>query len=560
MSSQDPQAASEAPQSVHPTRERRGRARHAITLPASVRMRAPGVLATPTPILDLSEDGMGLQLSDCLPLDRTLALDLDLSLDSENARRIRLIGQVAWSQATGRTGVRFFSPDHSALQEIQQWLFLNAVASSRLTELLPLASQMTGDSAEPRRVPEKELFADEESADESGNEASSPLDLSPLARDTNAIVSRALALTGAKGAALALYEGGQLICRAICGTDTPALGARISTDSGITGECVRLGRVMYCSDVGEDERVDREVCADLGIRSILALPLFAGERIVGLLEVLSQRPAAFDPGDAMALDQVARPVMSLLFAEGKSEGLHRGGAEASRLVPDYPPEIVEDDEIDVAAIERRRLALTRSMMPGAAILRGVLEATAALAVVGAVTWLIVSQTRTLAALKSQAPAAATLIQPQVSHEGAAPPEASRPAPEPLEKLQAAAKQGDLSAQYEVGARYAVGEGVTQNSVTAAHWFTMAAKKGYAPAQGMLGACYWSGRGVPKDLKQAYFWSVLARDGNDEISKDRVDALVARLTPGEMMEVQQLVRDWIRKHPADPSSAPAEGAR
>jgi hypothetical protein len=49
------------------------------------------------------------------------------------------------------------------------------------------------------------------------------------------------------------------------------------------------------------------------------------------------------------------------------------------------------------------------------------------------------------------------------------------------------------------------------------------------------------------LKQAYFWSVLARDGNDEISKDRVDSLVPQLDRNEMLQVQQLVRDWYRKH-------------
>lgn len=559
MTRHDPQAASAGPPDSHPAVERRGRVRHAIALPASVRMRGPGLPSTPAPILDLSEDGLGLQLSGCVPSDRALALDLDLNFDSENCRRIRLIGQVAWSNATGRAGVHFFSPDHAASQDIQQWLFLNAVASVRLTELLSLAPKVVGQPEEERQAPTQELFANEESEKEIGEDATSLAELSPLARDTNAIVSRALALTGAKGAALALYEGGQLTCRAICGTDTPALGARIATDSGITGECVRLARVMYCSDTSNDERVNREVCADLGIRSILALPLFAGERIVGLLEVLSQRPAAFDPGDAKALDLLARPVMGLLFAEGKSEGLHRGEAEISRLVPHSPPEIVEDDEIDVASLERRRVAVTRTMISGSNLPRRMLQATAALAVMGAVTWLIVSQTRTLAALKSPPPLATTLIQPQVPHESA-PPEASRTAPEVLEKVQAAAKQGDPSAQYEMGARYAGGEGVPQNSVTAAHWFTLAAKQGYAPAQGMLGACYWSGRGVPKDLKQAYFWSVLARDGNDEISKDRVDALVARLTTAQMVEVQQLIREWIRKHPAGRPSASAEAAK
>jgi putative methionine-R-sulfoxide reductase with GAF domain len=535
---------------------------------------------------------MGVQTSAALQPERTLALDLDLSAvslsesapDPAAQRSVRLIGQVAWSQPDGRAGVRFFSPDHATLQAIQQWLFLNAVADAagnpRLPELLALATTQTdhpgkdrSDKARPKnyrpapsahvRKTEQEKFADEEEQDEHS--------LSPLDRDINAIVSRALALTGAKGAALALYEGDQLICRAICGTDTPALGARISTDSGITGECIRFAQVMYCSDAASDPRVDREVCADLGIRSILALPMFAGQRVVGLLEVLSQRPNAFDPGDAKALDLMARPVVGVLFAEAKSESLRRGERDVVGTATIEPAV----EELDVTAIDRLRQELARSATPRVRFSGRALAAVAAVAVIGTVTWLVVSQTKTLASLRQPPVGADTLIHAEVPHSTAASVESATPGnglaglkPSPakldeakslsaLAELKAAAQAGEPSAQYAMGARYATGEGVTQDYATAARWFTLAAKKGYAPAQGMMGAYYWSGRGVGKDLKKAYFWSVLARDGNDVISKDRVDSLVPQLTRNDMLQVQQLVREWYRKHsPSAPVAATA----
>src|SRR5450432_1307663 len=575
MSSQDPQAAPVQP--VPPPNERRGRTRHLISTPATVRLRGPGMAAASTQLLDLSEDGVGVQTSIALQPERTLALDLDLNPDERPEpvpeltaqSRIRLIGQVAWSKPEGRAGVRFFSPDQASLHAIQQWLFLNAVADAagnpRFPELLSTAAQPNNISGPPLpgKFAEREQFADEEDEVEYG--------LSPLGRDINAIVSRALALTGAKGAALALYEGDQLICRAICGTDTPALGARISTDSGITGECIRFAQVMYCSDAAADARVNQEICADLGIRSILALPLFAGKRIVGLLEVLSQRPEAFDPGDAKALDLMARPVMGLLFAEGQSESLHRGG-------PNTGTADSGANELDVAAIERSRRALAQTVMPRNRFLRRSIEAVAAVVVIGAVTWLIVSQTKTLASLRQPSVVAATQIHADVPHLDPS-PAATVQAPirsaeartdatklddssaESLEELKSAAQAGEPSAQYAMGARYATGEGVSQDYVTAARWFSLAAKQGYAPAQGMLGAYYWSGRGLRKDLKQAYFWSVLARDGNDEISKDRVDSLVAQLNHNEMLQVQELVRDWYRKHaPNSPGTAAATVTR
>jgi hypothetical protein len=540
------------PRDADPQRERRGRTRHPLSVQATVRLRGPGIVSTPTRILDLSEDGIGVQTLSPLRPDRTLALDLELSPDLDGQHRIRLIGQVAWAAPTGRSGVRFFSPDHAALQEIQQWLFLNAVTSAaesaRLQELLSQASRLAdaGGSLALVDIPRQENFLDEENEEAQGD----PL-LSPLDRDTNVIVSRALALTGAKGAALALFEGGQLICRAICGTDTPALGARISTDSGITGECVRLARVMYSSDTGVDPRVDREICADLGIRSILALPLFAGERVVGLLEVLSQRRAAFDPGDAKALDLLARPVMGVLFAEGKSEGLHRGLCDA---VGELAAADGESD-LDLDLIERQRRALARTLVPRLQIHRRNLERAAVLVVIVAATWLVISQTKTLASVKRPPAAATSQIHLQVPHEVYVPVQVVDPTPVSWVDLKDSAQKGDASAQYAVGARYASGEGVLEDHAAAARWFTLAAKKGFAPAQGMLGACYWSGRGVPKDLKLAYFWSLLARDGKDEISKDRVDSLLGRLRRSERLEVQKRVQDWNRKHPA-PAEVPS----
>src|SRR5882762_8838545 len=463
MSSHEPQAAPVQP--MPPPNERRGRTRHPISVPATVRLRGPGVAATSTQLLDLSEDGIGVQTSVALETDRTLALDLDLSTDphfeptpeASGSHRIRLIGQVAWSQPDGRAGVRFFSPDHAALHAIQQWLFLNAVAgaagSARLPDLLAIAAPLADGSEASGSVKgaEQERFVDEEDGIEHS--------LSPLDRDINAIVSRALALTGAKGAALALYEGDQLICRATCGTDTPGLGARISADSGITGECIRFAKVMYCSNAAADPRVNHEICADLGIRSILALPLFAGPRVVGLLEVLSQRAEAFDPVDAEALDLMARPIIGLLFAEGASESLHRG-------VRDVPGTAESgSQELDVGAIERRRQELARSLAPRARFYRRAIEAVAGLAVVGAVTWLIGSQTKTLASLRQPAPVATTQIQAEVPHLGASATEpasivvgsaATKPSParidddktEPsLQELKAAAQDGEPSAQY-----------------------------------------------------------------------------------------------------------------
>ena len=550
--------------------ERRRQVRHPLRGLATVRLRGPAVSSSPSKVVDLSEDGIGVEAATALQLERTLALDLEF-----DGQHLRLIGQVAWSDSSGRAGVRFFSLDQKALQQIQQWLFLNAVAQAtddgRITELLPQDGKRSLDEASAATDavggpdPHPELFRDEEPLDEQQSEKC----FSPLERETNAIVSRALALTGAKGAALALFEGSQLVCRATCGTDTPGLGSNISVSTGLTGECIRTASVMYCRDASSDPRVDREICADLGIRSFLALPLFAGERVVGLLEVLSQRTGAFDPGDAKILDMLARPVIGLLFAEVPSGVLRsdrslegqRQSVEQAALSARYP--LSREDILDLEELDRQRQRYNR----GAGVrslplhLRALL-AVAVVAVVVPVTWLVVSQGKTLLSLGRKPDAAryrAERTQSAKTSVASVPnslPSRKNPSfaketapdsPASIDALRQAARQGDVPSQFKMGAKYASGEGVVQDHTKAAYWFQRAALSGYAPAQGILGAYYWVGRGVPKDLKQAYFWSALARSGNDEISKQRVDVLAARLSRADMVEVQQRLREWSRAH-------------
>jgi hypothetical protein len=120
------------------------------------------------------------------------------------------------------------------------------------------------------------------------------------------ITTRALVLTGGSGAALALAHDGFMICRASVGTSAPPLGCRLGTTSGFSGECIRTGKGLRCDDAETDPRVDAESCRRLGIRSVLAAPIFFKRELVGLLEVFSAQPFAFDEGDLNVIDRLAQ--------------------------------------------------------------------------------------------------------------------------------------------------------------------------------------------------------------------------------------------------------------
>jgi putative methionine-R-sulfoxide reductase with GAF domain len=124
------------------------------------------------------------------------------------------------------------------------------------------------------------------------------LDLEPA---ISAITERAQHLTGATGAAIALRAGDEIVCRARTGRTAPDLGARLQTDAGISAEAVRSGEIMLCHDAERNPQVDLASCRRLGVRSILVSPLRHYRRTLGVFEVLSSSPGAFDQSDVATM-------------------------------------------------------------------------------------------------------------------------------------------------------------------------------------------------------------------------------------------------------------------
>jgi protein TonB len=120
-----------------------------------------------------------------------------------------------------------------------------------------------------------------------------------------AIARSAQALTGANAAALAMRKEGTVVCVGRSGDSAPEVGTLLSVDSGISGECLRTGKLLRCDDTQKDLRVDPVVCLSLGLRSIAVAPLRGRHGIMGVLEVFSPRPFAFADEDIAALRELA---------------------------------------------------------------------------------------------------------------------------------------------------------------------------------------------------------------------------------------------------------------
>jgi putative methionine-R-sulfoxide reductase with GAF domain len=135
------------------------------------------------------------------------------------------------------------------------------------------------------------------------------LDLEPA---ISAITERAQHLTGATGAAIALRAGDEIVCRARSGRTAPDLGVRLQTDAGISAEAVRTGEVMLCHDAERNPRVDLASCRRLGVRSILVSPLRYYRRTLGVFEVLSSSPSAFDERDVATMQLLSSMMVAAI--------------------------------------------------------------------------------------------------------------------------------------------------------------------------------------------------------------------------------------------------------
>jgi TonB family protein len=156
------------------------------------------------------------------------------------------------------------------------------------------------------------------------------------------IVELACLATGASGAAVVLRRGSgfELVCRASTGASAPALGAQMDARSGLSGLCIQSGQVQRCDDAAKDPRADREASERLGVRSVMVLPLGRPAGMLGILEVLSERPSAFGERDERTLEVLAARVLRNVERAADPFLLR---ADAAAPLPFTPPRAVQEE-------------------------------------------------------------------------------------------------------------------------------------------------------------------------------------------------------------------------
>ena len=188
--------------------------------------------------------------------------------------------------------------------------------------------------------------------------------LSDLAqRDLDAtlqlLADRAQYITGASGAAIALRRDGRedMLCRASAGTNAPELGALLSTEFGLSGESVRTKQLLRCDDAERDARVNREVCRQMGIASVLVMPVVNDDQVLGVFELFSGKANAFGERDLSAVQRLSEMVETAVRMARATETLPEQLKEReSSLAASAEPEVSEPEVVQSAVVEGQFLS------------------------------------------------------------------------------------------------------------------------------------------------------------------------------------------------------------
>jgi hypothetical protein len=409
----------------------------------------------------------------------------------------------------------------------------------------PDNSSINSSPEKPRRNVEHNILQSSPITTSRGKESLGP------ESDLQAILEQAIVGTGATGATILLGTEDAVCCRASAGAPAPEVGTRLHAGNSLTRLCLDTGDILLCNDTNTDRRVDPQVCKEMGIRSVLMVPIKQNAKVVGVLQALSVNLNAFNQHDATAMSKLAGRVLPLpsesgVIADRCLAQLRNKDLQAVREIQELLA------HADVRKERNNGLQTTDgaegpewnghnigSQLPDQPVTMTIHEPPS-----GA-RWLITGLATALALLicgygyhlnhsrvatnGSVLPIGAANRKPAISVQQSMlsdQPRKTNGQPKASDSVLTATRQelilaiqeavegtdvarirnradrGDSIAQYEMALRYADGEGVPLNYRDAMAWFAKAAANGNDNGQWKLGLGYIKGIGVPLDERKA----------------------------------------------------------
>lgn len=124
------------------------------------------------------------------------------------------------------------------------------------------------------------------------------------------IVEKARTIVHAQSAAIAIVQNDELIYSSISGKSNLETGMRLPIPQSLAApillpDSALAGKILLCPDVKTAPEINYEICRERGIRSLILLPVQYEGKIESVLELVSDRPNAFDARDVRLAELMA---------------------------------------------------------------------------------------------------------------------------------------------------------------------------------------------------------------------------------------------------------------
>jgi signal transduction histidine kinase/HAMP domain-containing protein len=160
---------------------------------------------------------------------------------------------------------------------------------------------------------------------------------------------------------LVVQEGAGLVTRATVGFGaTPTEGVTLRRGQGLAGAVMGGREAILVEDAQEDYRVEEPYIKAIGLRSVAAVPVLSGERVIGAVEIGYRNPHTFTEGEVQRLEAMARRTTQALEHERVVEDVRRNAegleAKIAEQMEALQKAALEKAEADKQAQAARRQA------------------------------------------------------------------------------------------------------------------------------------------------------------------------------------------------------------
>ena len=145
------------------------------------------------------------------------------------------------------------------------------------------------------------------------------------------IANHARNVANAAGVAIGVIQGHQLVYRAGIGSAAPYAGRHITATLSVSADNTKMGReILRVENAQTDPRIEAAICRQFGAESLLIMPIYQGQTVTGVLEVLFSEAHAFEDRELRAYRLMAGLVGEAMSRAARHE---KEGCSAEVLPP-----------------------------------------------------------------------------------------------------------------------------------------------------------------------------------------------------------------------------------